>query len=157
MAVLIGEIVTGEARGAVRKIRSRQGNSVWRVLLVSVPFLLILFGASWIVPLVGLPPEFDLTLSLLLLVGGLVGWVFTIRFVAMKGFRDRLTANGLATTFPLRIEIDAEALRYIVGDVTTVAEWACVTEVFESAGYWVFLAQASPLFAPKRYFADTAA
>ena len=31
---------------------------------------------------------------------------------------------------------------------------AFVTEMFPSRGYWVLMAQASPLFAPKRLFAS---
>jgi hypothetical protein len=72
-------------------------------------------------------------------------------------FRKRLADRAISMDLPLSMELTAEKLEYSVGDVQQFATWNAVTDLFESHGYWIFLVQASPWFAPKRFFENPAA
>jgi hypothetical protein len=53
--------------------------------------------------------------------------------------------------------VTPEALVYDLGDIHQTAKWKAVTEVFRIRDYWIVIAQATPFFAPRRFFASEAA
>ncbi len=156
-AIALGEIMTsvsgllkiGEANAACRDIGARQrGTAItYYVALVALG----LGGAA--IGYFAWAPDRNL--------GAAVGWVcgailyaLTARRFTMMLFRRRLVEKGSPLNLPLGMEIAPDTLRYDVGDVQHIAKWSCVSELFRSHGYWIFLVQASPWIAPKRFFAD---
>jgi hypothetical protein len=59
--------------------------------------------------------------------------------------------------FPHAIKLTAEGIVSQSGAITRTAEWSAVTEIFKAKGYWIFLVQMEPWFAPCRFFSDEAA
>ncbi len=78
------------------------------------------------------------------------------RGLLIARFRRLMTAKGIPLDLALRIEITDAALVYELGGVNHTAKWSAVTELFEKRGYWIFLVQSTPYYAPQRFFADQA-
>jgi hypothetical protein len=87
---------------------------------------------------------------------GILLYALTARRLTVYVFRRRFARKGLPQMLPLSLQITGEALIYELGDVRNVAKWRCVTEIFCSSGYWIFLVQSAPWFAPIRFFATRA-
>jgi hypothetical protein len=68
-----------------------------------------------------------------------------------------MVQKGHPPNLQLRVEITPEALLYSVGGIRQIADWSAVSELFENRGYWIFLVQSSPYFAPKRFFENVSA
>jgi len=120
---------------------------------------------------------FYLLLGALMAVGAAIGWLLvkyqhapslvasgrTGRLPGLPGlraptalarFRGKFAERGEALEYPMRIEIDPQALIYTVGGVKQIAEWPCIAELFFSKGYWIFMGQGSFFFAPAHFFAS---
>ena len=77
-----------------------------------------------------------------------------VRMVAVRHFRRKLIERGVDNPLPFTVEVGAEALVITTGQTETRAGWSVVSEVFLLGAYWVFLIQGSPVFIPKRNFAE---
>lgn len=66
--------------------------------------------------------------------------------------RKALAKRGQAYEQPLSLRLTPEALVYDLGDLTMTANWRCVTDLFQTRKYWVFLVQSSAMVLPRRFF-----
>jgi len=158
MNTLQGELGVGEGSGSASRIRWRQAGPPWYWLaLVVIP----VFGVAG--DILG-ESSVSVAGTSAGAYGGLVGlaigyftWMFFYRRIAVKLFRRRFKRRGQPLVLPIRLEVRDDALIYDLGGVHQTIDWSCVTDLFPTKGYWVFLAQASPVFAPVRLFADAEA
>jgi hypothetical protein len=71
-------------------------------------------------------------------------------------YRGAFLRKSQPLDLPLRVQLTPEHLVYELGDTVSYAKWRCVTEVFRSHDYWIFVVQGSGVFAPRRLFAGPA-
>jgi hypothetical protein len=76
--------------------------------------------------------------------------------LAIALFRQRLTGAGTPLDMPAAMTITPEALIYTVSDVEKRGAWRAVSEIFYAKGYWIFMVQSEPWFAPDHFFASEA-
>ena len=88
---------------------------------------------------------------------GALAYLFVARRLTTLGMRRTLLSRGLSTDFPLRLKVTDAELVYQLGDIRQTAQWRAVTEIVRIREYWIVIAQATPFFAPRRFFADIAA
>lgn len=79
--------------------------------------------------------------------GGIAGNPKTGRL----SMRKALAKRGQAYEQPLSLRLTPEALVYDLGDLTMTANWRCVTDLFQTRKYWVFLVQSSAMVLPRRF------
>ena len=155
MSSVAGVLTAGEASKTARAIGQRQRGSIYF-------FYLVMFGGAAGLAAAGyflLPFTHLVDAATGLFIGwvvGIVAYVFFCRPLAVALFRKRMVSRGLPLDLPLHMEIAPEALVYELGAVRHTAQWSAVTELFSKGGYWIFLVQTTPYFAPKRFFADAA-
>jgi len=153
MATIAGTIRIGEATKASARISKRQlGGTLWQYVI-----LVLFIGAGalggnvsehWFHHDGALPNWF---------IGAGVGGAFSIfalRSLVVWQLRKKLTKAGTPLDMPLQFKISANGLHYCVADIEKRAPWKVVSEVFHAKGYWIFLAQSEPWFAPDRLFAN---
>ena len=159
MQFIMGEIEAGEAQAAMPTIAARQRGS----RLTYYAALLLLMGAGALFGYLlgsalmrdGRKTIFDPSLTSL--VGLWVGYLVYLRFcrpLLVRQFRKRMQDRDLSVRFEQTLEVDDEGLILESGGVRRIASWSVVTEVFESKGYWIFLVQMEPWFAPSRFFSS---
>jgi hypothetical protein len=162
MQSVTGELEAGEAQGALAKIGARQRGSVAIFYALQLGLLAGFAALGWLLgwgfnALVAHRHAVEPVLTVL--VGLWVG-VFAYRFYArrflIERFRKRMSDRGLGVRFSQTLTIRDDALERTSGLLRTSAPWELVTEVFKADGYWVFLVQMSPWFAPRRFFASEA-
>lgn len=167
MASVSGLLKIGEAQATIQTIAKRQRGSAYVFYLVLFALMIggmfagiaVTFAAFFVLDLAKI--YYDWNVGLVSVVVGWVGLILGLilyqricKRLTVARFRKRLIQKGTPPELPLRMEIAAEDLLYDVGDVKHIAKWSCVSEVFPNHGYWIFLAQSSPYFAPKRFFVD---
>jgi len=148
-----GILQAGEASGTARALAARQRGSAWQYWAVMLVFavlggvlgVVVAARSGFIEPIDGFTPG---------VMVGVLGYLLVARRLTVFGMRRTLTSRGIATAFPLRLEVTGDALIYQLGDVRQIAQWRSVTEVVRIRDYWVVIAQASPFFAPRRFFAN---
>lgn len=147
-AVVSGVLNVGEASAVgTALVRRARGSSIWYQLL-SIALMISggLAGVA-IARLTGADEP----------IGFLVGWAIyasIARRLVVAVYRKRFASKGLPLQLPLRLHTTSDALIYEVGQIKQIAQWACVTELFRSHGYWVSQAQGSSFFAPARFFSS---
>jgi len=156
MSAVSGLLRVGEASLTVRTIAARQRGSM--AYYYAILLALVVTGAvvGYLVArylfrtdgALGVPFGFS---------GGAIAYLLVVRRVAMTRFRSRMVRKGHPPDLQLHMEITPEALLYNLGGIRQIADWSAVSELFESRGYWIFLVQSSPYFAPKRFFETVAA
>lgn len=57
----------------------------------------------------------------------------------------------------MTFRITADTLVYEQKDFMTTANWSCVTDMYRTRKYWVFLVQSSAFVLPRRFFATSEA
>jgi len=67
--------------------------------------------------------------------------------------RKALAKRGTAYEQSLTFRLTSEAIVYDLGDLTMTARWPCVTDLYQTRKYWVFLVQSSAMVLPRRFFA----
>lgn len=82
-------------------------------------------------------------------------WV--CRRMHVRNFRKALAERDMPNPFYASIELRDDALVAVVGAMEYRAVWTGVTEVLRSGPYWIALAQAVPIYIPRRLFEDDAA
>lgn len=153
-----GEIHIGEAsRWAGKAFRPLSG-APWPVIVgnvvsgltvlagMTICGLLVRFGAApewaWLPALIG-----SVALSV-------VTGPWACRTLATRIFRRRLLERETPNPLPTSVEITPDALIWRSGAVETRVLWSGVSEVNLVGPYWVVMAQATPIFIPRRYFAE---
>jgi len=158
-----GILRVGEAAGVgVRVARKTGGFPLLRGVIAAGPPVLagfaggVLENLAW--RLTGHPDVGDVLTGYV--AGVALGWLawrpIYLRWRVAR-FRKRFAAQGQALELPLSLAIEPDALLYSVGSVEQRARWSAVTELFPVPGYWVFIVQSTPFWAPDRFFPDDAA
>ncbi|TPG56073.1 YcxB family protein [Sphingomonas glacialis] len=154
-----GTIAAGESTSALAHIKGRRGISPRQtklVLLVCMAAVGIPVGAwtggAWTA---GTITAAAITVEFAFL--GLALGAFIIGRLAGPSLRNALARRGQAYEQPLTFELTPESLVYNLADVTMAARWSCVTDLYQTRRYWVFLVQSSAMVLPRRFFADRAA
>lgn len=144
-----GVIAAGESSTAMAYIKARRGVSPRQtklILLICMLAVGVPVGAwasgSWLGA--ALSVEFAL-------IGFIVG-ALVIQGVATPLMRKALTERGQAYEQQLTLRITPEVLVYDLADLTMTARWSCVTDLYQTRKYWVFLVQSSAMVLPRRFF-----
>lgn len=87
-----------------------------------------------------------------LVIGGLI-----IRRLIASSLRRALVQRGIAVEQQVTFRITADTLVYEQKDFMTTANWSCVTDMYRTRKYWVFLVQSSAFVLPRRFFATSEA
>jgi hypothetical protein len=161
MIKITGQIMVGEAQGALTAVAARQrGSSLIFTLAVAV--LVALGGAGGYAigsAIEVVPGEKVLDPNVTALVGfgvGLLAYSRLCRGLIVRRFREQMAERDLDLKFQQTFTVTEENLTLESGRVRRVADWAAVTELFKTRDYWIFLVQMEPWFAPSRFFADKA-
>jgi len=156
MAAVSGLLRIGEATSTLRSIGARQRGSSF--FYSAIVFGMIIAGGICgnllALYVVHSDAEFGTIIGV---VAGSAGYLLIARPLTIARFRSRMVEKGHPPLLPLEVETTPEALLYRIGDIRQTAPWSAVSELFESRGYWIFLVQSSPFFAPKRFFENPAA
>jgi hypothetical protein len=144
-----GTLAAGESSAAMAYIKARRGLSprqMKAILLVCMLAVGIPVGAwasgSWLAA----------TLSVEFAILGLGAGLLLVQRLAGPSMRRALAERGQAYEQSLTLRLTSEALVYDLGDLTVTARWPCVTDVYKTRKYWVFLVQSSAIVLPRRFF-----
>ena len=144
-----GILAAGETTTAMAYIKGRRGVSprhMKLILLVCMLAIGIPIGAwvsdSWVAATVSVEFAFI----------GLGVGLLIIQRLSDPSMRKALVERGQAYEQPLTLHLTSEALVYDLGDLTMTANWRCVTDLFATRKYWVFLVQSSATILPRRFF-----
>ncbi len=145
-----GLLAAGESTTAMAYIKARRGISPRQMkvtLLVCVLAIGIPIGAwasgSWLATIISVEFAFF----------GLAVGVVVIQRLAGPSLRKALAKRGIAYEQSLTFRLTSEAIVYDLGDLTMTARWRCVTDLYQTRKYWVFLVQSSTMVLPRRFFA----
>ncbi len=153
-----GTIKIGEASRWAGKAAARLNGYPWTVVIANVVVAVV---GIVIVLLIAVAKELFHLSNWVWLPGALaalyVSWkvgmaacrAWSIRF-ARKAFGIR----GLVDPVPTAYGIEADAFVSQSGRIETRAPWDAVSDLFLAGPYWVVLAQAHPIYLPRRFFAD---
>ena len=144
-----GVLAAGESTAAVAYIKARRGLSPRQVKVILMACILavgIPVGAwtsgSWLAA----------AMSVEFAVLGLGVGLLVIQMLAGPSMRKALAKRGQAYEQSLTLRLTPEALVYDLADVTMTARWPCVTDLYQTRKYWVFLVQSSAMVLPRRFF-----
>jgi len=145
-----GVLAAGESTAAMAYVKARRGVSprqmkailIVCMLAVGVPVGAWAFG-SWLAA----------ALSVEFAVIGLGVGLVVIQGLAGPSMRRALAARGQPYEQTLTLRVTPEALVYDLADLTLTARWSCVTDLYRTRKYWVFLVQSSAMVLPRRFFA----
>jgi len=145
-----GTIRVGESAAALAYIKGRRGVSprqskaVLVLCMVATGVPVAIWAAnSWMFGLIAVEA----------VLAGLVVGLFAIQALMGPSLRKALAARGQSETLAMSLRLSADGLVQDLGDVVLSARWACVTDVFRTRKYWVFLVQSSAIVLPRRFFA----
>ena len=149
-----GILAAGETTAAMAYIKGRRGVSprqIKLILLVCMLAIGIPVGAwaseSWLAA----------TISVEFAFLGLGLGILIIQRLAGPSLRKALAKRSQAYEQALTFRITPECLVYDLGDLTMTANWRCVTDLYRTRRYWVFLVQSSAMILPRRFFATAKA
>lgn len=145
-----GTVAAGESNAAMVYIKARRGLSPRQttaliflsMLAVGVPVGTWMSG-SWL----------DAMAAVEFAIVGLILGTFLVRGLAGPTLRKALAARGQDYELPLTFRLTSEGLVYDLTDLTMTAAWPCVTDLYRTTKYWVFLVQSSAMVIPRRFFA----
>lgn len=66
--------------------------------------------------------------------------------------RKALAERAVEYEQPLTLRLTPDAIVYDLADLTMTARWRCVTDLYQTRKYWVFLVQSSAMVLPRRFF-----
>lgn len=146
-----GSLAAGESATAMSYIKARRGVSPRQakiIILLCMVAIGIPAGAwasgSWLAAATSVEFAF-IGLGLGLLV---------IQRLAGPSMRRALAERGQAYERTLTLRLTPEILVYDLADLTMTARWSCVTDLYRTRKYWVFLVQSSAMVLPRRFFAS---
>jgi len=144
-----GVLTAGESTAAMAYIKARRGLSPRQVKLILLVCMLavgipagVWASGSWLVA----------TMSVEFALIGLGLGLLIIQMLAGPAMRKALAERGQAYEQPLTLRLTPEALVYDLADLTMTARWPCVTDLYRTRKYWVFLVQSSAMVLPRRFF-----
>ena len=144
-----GVLAAGESTAALAYIKARRGLSPRQVKVILMACILavgIPVGAwtsgSWLAA----------TMSVEFAIVGLGVGLLVVQILADPSMRKALAKRGQAYEQSLTLRLTPEALVYDLADVTMTARWPCVTDLYQTRKYWVFLVQSSAMVLPRRFF-----
>ncbi len=145
-----GTLTVGESASAMAYIKARRGVSPRQTKAILVACMLV-FGipagawvsGSWLTA----------TLSVEFALMGLGVGLLIIQKLAGPLMRRALAEREIAYEQPLTFRLTPDALVYDLADLTMTARWLCVTDLYQTRKYWVFLVQSSAMVLPRRFFA----
>lgn len=155
MASISGVLKVGEASATAGAVGARQRGSSF--IYYGLLYGLVLAGAVLGVlagPFLGFRDRPNVLDAVVGATAGAVIYRVLCRPLVLARFRGEFRRRQKTLDLPLRLELGADHLIYEMGAITSLVRWSAVEEVFRSRGYWIFLAQASACFAPKRFFAS---
>jgi hypothetical protein len=145
-----GFLGVGESANAIAYMKGRRGISprqIKGILLVCTLAVGIPLGAwtsgSWSTAMISV--EFA--------VGGFGLGLLIIHAISGALTRKALAKRGQAYEQLLTFRLTPEMLVYDLADITVTARWNCVTDLYSTRKYWVFLAQTTAMVLPRRFFA----
>ncbi len=149
MSEATGHLVVGESAAAMAYVKARRGLSprqakailLVSMLAVGVP-LAAWWSGSWLTAI----------LSVEVAMLGLGVGIFIIQRATGPTLRKALAERGQAYEQALTFRLTPEALVYDLDDLTMSARWICVTDLYQTRKYWVFLVQSSAMVLPRRFF-----
>jgi hypothetical protein len=163
MVSISGEMEAAEANGTLWAVRKRQQGS--RIHFYLLMFGLIIGGAligllvCIVLSATGVMPNINFD-PLIVIAGMWIGLIVYAHLAtpwAIRRVRRRMADRGLKTRFPYSLEISDQEFAMQSGAMRAVTPWSAVTEIFRSKGYWIFMVQITPWYAPARFFPDQAA
>ena len=157
MADITGTIRIGEANKACMKIGQRQRGSIWIYYLLMLAFAGTGGGLGYLADLYSRSAPFDLAWWLIGFWLGLIAYLYFGRKIVLWRFRKRTEGKGTPLDMPMHMAAGPDGLVYELAGIYHRAPWERVSELFPAKGYWIFLVNVSPWFAPKRLFASEAA
>ncbi|AJP74219.1 hypothetical protein TS85_03005 [Sphingomonas hengshuiensis] len=144
-----GFIAAGESATALAYIKARRGLSPRQIMLIILICTLAVgipvgagLSGSWFAAAVSVEFAF---------IGTLVGSLIVQRLTGPM-MRRALAERGQAYEHPFTFRLTPEALVYDSVDLTMTARWSCVTDIYKTRKYWVFLVQSSAIILPRRFF-----
>lgn len=144
-----GVMAVGESAAALAYIKARRGLSPRQTKLVILACILAVglpFGAwlsgSWLTGVMGIEAA----------IAGLLAGAAAVQALSGPTTRKALAARGQAYEQPLTFRLTPDAIAYDLADLTMTARWSCVTDVYATSKYWVFLVQSSAMVLPRRFF-----
>lgn len=144
-----GDMTAGESISAMAYIKGRRGVSPRQMKLILLICMLAIgipvggwVSGSWTAAAISVEFAF---------IGAWVG-LLIIQRLASSSMRKALATRGQAYEQPLTLRLTPEALVYDLGDLKMTANWRCVTDLFQTRKYWVFLVQSSAMVLPRRLF-----
>ena len=152
MTSIHGTIQIGEATPTAKTTARRQRGGTW-------PFTLMLLalwigGAAAGIAVARIWAFDTIASGTVGAVAGLLSYRPLCQALNVYLFRKTQTGKGIALDLPIALEAGPDAFVYRCGAIVSRAEWPAVTEVFYSKGWWVFMVQATPWYAAKRFFAS---
>lgn len=149
-----GVIATGESTAGLAYIRARRGLSPRQALFIVAACSL---GAAMLVGtwFAGWWQAAAVTFEAGAV--GLIVGMLIVRWLKAVTTRKALAARGQAYDLPLTLRLTEEGLVYDLSEVTLTARWSCVTDLYRTSKYWVFLFQTSAMVLPRRFFATSEA
>jgi hypothetical protein len=145
-----GIVAAGESNAAMAYIKGRRGISPRQMKTILFGCLLIIgiplaawFSESWLIALLAVEGAAI----------GLVMGLVTIQMLAGPSMRKALARRGQDYERLLTFRLTPDAIVYDLADLTMTARWLCVTDLYRTRKYWVFLVQSSAMVLPRRFFA----
>jgi hypothetical protein len=151
MASINGTIRIGEANAACATVGERQRGSsiIFYLVILAFPFGGLLLGLA--VELLVKGNDWFAFAGVCI---GLICYRLFGRKVVLWRFRRQTTSKGIPLDMPVCMTVSPDSLSYELADVAQRAKWTAVSELFWASGYWVFLVQVTPWYAPMRLFKD---
>ena len=144
-----GVLTAGESSAAMAYIKARRGLSPRQTKIILLIFMLAVgvpIGAwvsgSWL----------NATLSVEFAMVGLIIGALVVQRISGPLMRKALTERGQAYEQQLTFRLTPEGIVYDLTDLTIAARWSCVTDLYQTRKYWVFLVQSSAMVLPRRLF-----
>ncbi|MGA0601448.1 hypothetical protein ACO2Q3_12160 [Caulobacter sp. KR2-114] len=157
------QIRVGEAARAGTMVARRWGGGGAAAILVSLCVAVVGMSAANMAVRAagaGLGLSHD-HLNLAALIGSLVVGLGVALPISTRILRAvakwRMARGGVVGPFPARYELTDDAFIYTLGEITRTVPWRVTSELLLARGWWVLMAQAEPLYLPRRAFADPAA
>jgi hypothetical protein len=150
MTAISGTIRIGEAQATCAATAKRQRGAAWPYFVVMAGLWI---GGAVIGWVLGRVLHVDVILAACAgAVIGLLSYRTVCNRLVVWRFRKRLTGTGTPLDMPARMEMTPEALTYELADIAKRGRWPAVSELFRAKGYWIFMVQSEPWFAPDHFF-----
>lgn len=154
MASINGTIRIGEAQATCNATARRQRGGAWQYIILMMAMWI---GGAVLGFAVAHHRQWDEIWGACVgAMFGLIAYQVLAKRLVVWRFRRRLTGAGTPLDMPAAMRVTPEALVYTVADIEKRGRWAAVSELFHAKGYWIFMVQSEPWFAPDLFFVSDA-